>query len=891
MSSAKGAFMTSRRWLPFVLFLGLLGLRIQGVIAEVVQPISPQRLTLPKPLLLYDFNEVVDGVIADQSRRLRDVDLLIDDLGAIEQVTGGIEIKVATTLVLREKGKEVVEAMKRTNELSVEIWFESASMDQAGPARMVSISSGTSRRNFTLGQDGRRLDFRLRTSQRDRNGLPSTSTSSGSLLNDLTHIVVTRSRDGHLIIYQNGYTNSEVEVPGDLRNWDEDFKLVIGNEFGGGRPWLGKIFRIAVYDRCISNDHVVALFNAGSEGTDRLTSEQIRVAEEKQHFRDNVAPLLANHCLECHDPAIRQGGLDLSSQFAWERGGENGKLFEKGDLDSSLIWQRVVNDEMPHDRPPLTEQEKKQLRQWLVAGAPWPFEKIDPANYRYRGQQGEVWLQRLTIPEYIATVRATFGVDIESSALKLLPRDVRADGFTNTAYNMSVDLEHIEAYRRLAELIVEELDLQKFARRFSKSQKLSTDDTMREQIAKMGRWVLRGELSEAEQNDYSGVATTVASVGGDFEMAIGCVLEAMLQSPRFLYRVEYQRGGGGRKPVSPQELANRMSYILWGAAPDQELIQVADNSDLLATETLEQQIDRMLSDERAISRSIQFVEDWLHLGRLINLRPDAERFPEWSQRLATQMRQETLDFFVEVVWHQDRPLADLLNAQISILHPELAKFYGLIPPADGNKVRYDLSKTPSRGGLLTQASLLTLGGDDASMVSRGLFVLDDLLRGVVNAPPPCVNTTPPATAVGLTQRSIAESRIADQTCGVCHSRFEPLAFGLERFNGIGAYLEVDEHGNRLREDGEVLIPGNSRSEKYDNVEQLMNLLAGSERVRESLTWKLVQFSLGRPLTADDAESVMQVHRNGQQSGGGYRSLMKSLIQSDLVLKTWTEDLR
>ena len=147
---------------------------------------------------------------------------------------------------------------------------------------------------------------------------------------------------------------------------------------------------------------------------------------------------------------------------------------------------------------------------------------------------------------------------------------------------------------------------------------------------------------------------------------------------------------------------------------------------------------------------------------------------------------ETLDFFVEVIWRQGRPVSDLLNAQVTILDRELAEFYGL----DANLVEgpkpYDLTGNPHRGGLLTQASVLTLGGDDASMVSRGLFVLDDLLRGVVNAPPPCVNTTPPQTAFGLTQRAIAESRIKDATCGVCHARFEPLAFGLEKFDGIGA---------------------------------------------------------------------------------------------------------
>lgn len=202
----------------------------------------------------------------------------------------------------------------------------------------------------------------------------------------------------------------------------------------------------------------------------------------------------------------------------------------------------------------------------------------------------------------------------------------------------------------------------------------------------------------------------------------------------------------------------------------------------------------MLSDSRTIDQSLQFVSEWLDLDRLADLQPDAGKFPGWDAQLAADMREETLAFFKDVVWRQNRPLADLLNAQMTFATPRLAAHYGLQPGGKG-LLRYDLAAIPGRGGLLTQGSVLTVGGDDASMVSRGLFVLQDLLRGTVNAPPPCVNTTPPPTKAGLTQRGIAEVRIADQNCGVCHARFEPLAFGLEKFDGIGAFHEKDEHGN------------------------------------------------------------------------------------------------
>jgi hypothetical protein len=255
------------------------------------------------------------------------------------------------------------------------------------------------------------------------------------------------------------------------------------------------------------------------------------------------------------------------------------------------------------------------------------------------------------------------------------------------------------------------------------------------------------------------------------------------------------------------------------------------------------------------------------------------------------MRAETLLFFEEVAWKQNRPLADLLNAKLTFVTPRLAKHYGLTlenPPAGDELVRYDLTSTPSRGGLLTQGSVLTVGGDDASTVTRGLFVMHELLRGVVRDPPPCVDTTPVPTRPGLSQRAIAQSRLDNRSCTGCHSKFEPLSFGLERFDGLGSYHEVDEHGNKLREDGNVLFPGQEKPVEFASAAELVELLAKSDRVRESLTWKVTQFAAGRPLGADDAHVVADIHKAAQQDGGTYPSLITAILLSDLVQLTRTE---
>ena len=266
--------------------------------------------------------------------------------------------------------------------------------------------------------------------------------------------------------------------------------------------------------------------------------------------------------------------LDLSNKSRALAGGESGAAIVAGKSGESLLWDMVNSNEMPSKRPPLSAKEKQVLRDWIDAGANWPIEVIDPAVYAHENSVGDIWVQRLTVSEYIATVKATFAVDIAAEAQKHLPPDLRADGFANTAYNLAVDLQHVEAYATLAEKIVNRLDVAAFARQFSRSNKL-TDPNMRPLIAKMGRWVLRGPLSEHEVATYRGISTTVASAGGDFEDAVRFILQAMAQSPRFIYRVEEQQGDGRSYPVGPYELASRMSYIVWGSSPDRELLDAA----------------------------------------------------------------------------------------------------------------------------------------------------------------------------------------------------------------------------------------------------------------------------------------------------------------------------
>ncbi len=846
-----------------------------------IDPAHAQRVT-NNLQVFYTFEDGQGDTVRDRSGTGVPLDLKIAGKKTFDWKDGALVLRSSTSIISTAPASKIIDSVKRSGEVTIETWIKPANTSQTGPARIVSLSSDTSQRNITLGQDKDTLDIRLRSSKTDNNGLPSTAGPRKSLQAKLTHVVFTRDRTGTTSIYMDGKKVANHKVAGDLSNWDGRHRLTLANEVTGERPWLGELHLVAIFDRALNQKEVQQNFAAGAKPSPREPQSQASVSASI--FDHDVAPLFAKHCLECHDSAIKKGELDLSRSVAALAGGESGKVIVRGKSTDSLLWQSVSSNEMPKDRAPLSNEEKAALKKWLDSGAVYSVDRIDPVIYAHGGGSSEAWVQRLTVTEYITTVRSAVGVDIAKEAHEILPPDLRADGFRNTAYNLSVDLKHVEAYARLAEITVQRMDVMKFAARFSKSTKLSTDDTMREHVASMGKWLFRGPLNEREVNSYSGISTTVASAGGDFKQAMTFIIEAMLQSPRFIYRIERQHDAGESRAVDSYELASRLSYILCGSPPDEALLQAADRGDLQDTAKLNAQIKRLLSDPLAKERSAEFVSEWLNLARLKNMRPDTNRFPNWDAKLADDMREETLAYFRDVVWKENRPLSDLLSAQFTYATPELAKHYGLKPAGKG-LTRYDVSSVPSRGGVLTQGSVLTVGGDGASMVARGLFVLDDLLRGTINAPPPCVNTTPPPTKAGLTQRGIAEQRIADTNCGVCHMRFEPLAFGLEKFDGVGAFHEQDRFGNKLRDDGEVLFPGDAVPVSYRSSAELMKLLSDSDRIRESLTWKVTQFALGRPLAAADAPIVADIHKATQAAGGTYPSLMTAIVMSDLVQKS------
>lgn len=838
-------------------------------------PAQERQRTRSGLVAFYDFRPAGTEIVPDRSGLGDDADLRFGEGEALRWDDGSLTLVEPAKLRSRSRPAQISDLVRVSGELTVETWIEPAADLGPEAACIVAMSNGSSQHNFALVQEGGRFRARFRTGLTGREDPPQLATPDGSAEPALAHLVFTRDRTGRSRLYLDGEVVAERVIAGSVADWEKT-TLALGNGPRSKQPWLGTFRMVAVYGRELHAGEVEGNFRAGA---DPARAEHGPSSASRDLFESRIAGLIAGRCLDCHDAAVRQGGLDLSSRETAMAGGDHGNAIVPGAPSESLVWQMIQSDAMPQNRQPLAEADKEALHDWIEGGAHWPDGPLERAAHGPGGGGPVSWVRRLTVPEYAATVRSATGVEIAADAARLLPPDLRADGFDNTAYNLTVDLGHVEAYARLAETVADRIEIPPAA----SGTGLMADGRMHE----MGERILRGPLSGVEIDLYQSLADSVMAAGGTHEDSVRRVVEAMLQSPRFLYRVEQQVGDGSRWPIDDHELAARLSYIVWGEPPDAILSAAADEGILQRSEELRSQVRRMLTDPRAVARSVAFLEQWLDLGRLETLQPDREHFPHWSPDLAGDMRAETVGFFKDLVWNEKRPLADLLSAQFSHLTPALAAYYGL--PARGQGLRrYELAAVPSRGGILTQAAVLTKGGAEASMVTRGLFVLQDLLFGEVGSPPPGLDTTPVPASPGRSRRAIATERVESPACGGCHSRFEPLAFALERFDGLGRYREIDEHGNALREDGEILFPGSSEPVRYATAAEMMELLAASDRVRMSITRKVAQFAIGRPLVASDQGAIEAIHRRSEAAGGTYQGLIEAIVTSDIVRTTRTE---
>ena len=218
--------------------------------------------------VLYTFKEGTGGTVGDVSGVGTPLNLVVESEAAVSwKAGGGLVINSATMLASAEAATKVIEAVKASNELTLEGWLTPANLTQAGPARILTLSSDYHHRNCQLGQAETLYDVQLRTTTTTVNGRPSLSTAAGTLTTALTHVVYTHAASGLSRIYLNGDLSVEKQSEGDLTNWDDTYRLILANELIGSRSWQGEYYLIAVYARALSAEEVKQNLTAGTPGS------------------------------------------------------------------------------------------------------------------------------------------------------------------------------------------------------------------------------------------------------------------------------------------------------------------------------------------------------------------------------------------------------------------------------------------------------------------------------------------------------------------------------------------------------------------------------------------------------------------------------------------------
>jgi len=385
----------------------------------------------------------------------------------------------------------------------------------------------------------------------------------------------------------------------------------------------------------------------------------------------------------------------------------------------------------------------------------------------------------------------------------------------------------------------------------------------------------------------------IARENGDgFERGIQLAVQAVLASPQFLFRVELYRPKRDRKgkvlevtggaPLNDFEVASRLSYFLWSSMPDDELSSLAESGVLRKPEVLEQQVRRMLQDPKAEAFVENFAGQWLQLRRLKDANPDRKQFSSFDEPLREAMTKESELFFAAIM-REDGSLLDFLDSDYTFLNERLAKHYG-IPGVKGPEFRRVKLDTRKRGGLITQASILTVTSNPSrtSPVNRGKWILEQILG---DPPPPAPPEVPQladdaegAVLTGTLRQRMEQHR-SNPSCAACHSRLDPPGFGLENYDAVGAWR--DKEGDNPIDASSELPTG----ESFDGPVELKALLKTRKAAFvHTLGEKMLTYALGRGLEESDACVVEAIAKGVAADQYRFSRMVLEIVKSDPFLK-------
>lgn len=486
-------------------------------------------------------------------------------------------------------------------------------------------------------------------------------------------------------------------------------------------------------------------------------------------------------------------------------------------------------------------------------------------------------IPRLTKVQYDNTIRDLLGLTSQPSGM-LAPDSTG-----------SVDERAWDGYQRAAETLAAEAMASAEARARVITCEPTEDgtDCAQQIIEEFGRRAFRRPLTDDEKARFLSLYTRRAELtpSGSFEEAVELLVQAFLVSPSFLIIGEVtEEAEGDRYVLSDYEIASRLSYMLWGSMPDEELFAAAAAGELSGSEQIQAQARRMVADPKAREMIAAFHTRYLHMGpfsRWTEVSRDPERFPEFDEGLVPLLSAETERFIDHIIFERNGSFQDLLTSPVGFVNADLAPLYGLDPGefTGPDLTPVDLDPT-TRSGLFTRLGFLTSHSlyDRTSPILRGSFLQKEVLCAPIGAPPPNAEGTPLPTEGLTTNRERVDAQTSAPACAGCHHTYiNPAGFPLEAYDAIGAWQETD-NGAPVDTTASVMI-GEEAVEISGPVD-LFEVIANAPEAHTCYARHWVKFAYNRDLTNEDSCTVDDLASRIATGSYGILDLVADLTQSE-----------
>ncbi|UQA55525.1 DUF1592 domain-containing protein [Polyangium aurulentum] len=502
-------------------------------------------------------------------------------------------------------------------------------------------------------------------------------------------------------------------------------------------------------------------------------------------------------------------------------------------------------------------------------------------------EPGKSPIRRMTRLEYNNTVHDLLGDDTKPAS-GFVPEE-EALGFNNQASALVVSPLLAEQYMQAAEDLAAVAApglLAKIPSCTNDTASSACTGEVAKVVEDLGKRAFRRPVASDEVTEYVDLFTTGTGLGAspkDPSVGIQLVVQAMLQAPHFLYRVELgtsESVEGDVVSLSSWEMASRLSYLFWNTMPDPDLFAAAEADELTDPAQIEAQARRLLADPRARAGVTNFHDQWLGLGKIEDVASsgkDPVLYPDYSDALLPLMREETERFFDHAIFEEDADVTSLFTAPWSMMNKPLADFYGVTGPKGDAFERVELDPE-KHAGFITQAGLLTLYAkpNRTSPVHRGKWVRQSLLCQI---PPPPPDAVPPAPDVDPTKttREQFSEHTSNELCRNCHRMLDPIGFGLENYDALGRYRDK-ENGKPVDASGEVLETRDANG-PFNGAIELAERLGGSDQVRDCVSRQWFRYGYGRAEQKTDDCSMAQIEEAFEKSGNDIKELLVALTQT------------